>query len=593
MDTLLLGHIRLLYIEAGREESPIKGRLVTAELESAPPYEGLSYTWGVVEYTSTITCNGSYTPVTQNLYDALRYLRQPDRERIMWIDAICINQKNDQERTEQVDLMKDIYKKAMHVVIWLGKDTAEDTDAFTLLGRFEKLFAEKGLVDVGSVENLLNGLALPVEESKEWAALVRLFQRPWFQRIWVLQEAVMARTMTVVCGSNLVGWNLIYQVAMSVQKSGMLGVFLVDPHAPGIGCVVVIGKLKIAHELAQTGDWTLLELLRLTRKYNATDPRDKVFALHSVVTDPGSIGAAVNYSKPLEEVYTDVAAHELMQKKTLFCLANAGISKMPENPKLPSWVADWSHDNERKSIIAAGAKFNADRGSLPILSILEGKKVLKVRGFVFDVVSELNRVYAGREKIDMDPTSDAAQKKKIIDGKRAIENCIELAKGAHKFSEGQALEEAFWRTLCCDLTPDIPPSRAPEEYGRGYKLWRKFHDAMREDGTYDFTHEVYKNPEFLKNNWIHTSVFVNAVLKFTVGRNMCVTNAGYLGRVPMGSAIEDKICILFGGCVPFVLRESGDGFFKFIGECYIHGIMDGEAMEGQDIESLNQDFAIR
>jgi Heterokaryon incompatibility protein (HET) len=90
MDTLPPGHIRLLHIEAGRDESLVVGKLVTKELQSAPPFEALSYTWGVVEFTSTITCDGSPMPVTQNLYEALTYLRQPDQERIMWIDAICI-----------------------------------------------------------------------------------------------------------------------------------------------------------------------------------------------------------------------------------------------------------------------------------------------------------------------------------------------------------------------------------------------------------------------------------------------------------------------------------------------------------------------
>src|SRR5882724_7888649 len=104
MGNLPKGHIRLLHIEAGSDESPIIVKLVTTDLNLATSYEGLSYTWGVVELTSTITCDGSLMPVTQNLYDALRYLRQPDRERIMWIDAICINQKNDLERTQQVGM---------------------------------------------------------------------------------------------------------------------------------------------------------------------------------------------------------------------------------------------------------------------------------------------------------------------------------------------------------------------------------------------------------------------------------------------------------------------------------------------------------
>jgi hypothetical protein len=282
-----------------------------------------------------------------------------------------------------------------------------------------------------------------------------------------------------------------------------------------------------------------------------------------------------------------------MQKKTLFCLANAGISAAPENLKLPSWVADWSHDNERKSIITAGGNFNATRGSQPILSISEDKQLLTIRGFMLDVVSELNRVYAGRERIEMDPTLVQEQKRKALNLKRAIQNSVKLANRAHKFPEGQNSEEALWRTLCCDLTPDIPPSRAPQEFGKGFQLLLKFLDAMKEDGTYNFDHEVYKSPEFLKNNLVHNSVFMNAVQKFTIGRNMCVTAGGFLGRVPMGSAIGDKICILFGGCVPFVLRDSDGGYFKFIGECYIHGIMDGEAMEGLDTESMGENFEIR
>jgi hypothetical protein len=591
MDTLPPGHIRLLHIEAGIDESLVVAKLVTKELQSAPPFEALSYTWGVVEFTSTITCDGSPMPVTQNLYEALTYLRQPDQERIVWIDAICINQTNNLERTQQVGIMKDIYKKAMHVVIWLGKETAEDADAFNLLSRFEELFKAKGMVPVGVVEN--HRLGLPAEESEEWTALVRLFQKPWFQRIWVLQEAVMARKITFVCGCRLVGWQLIYQVALSVQSSGMLGTYQVDPHAPGISCTIVIGRLKIAHGLANNGDWTLLELLRLTRKYNAADERDKVFALHGVVTNLSSISAAVDYSKSWEEVCTDVAVHELMQKRTLSILADAGICTYSKNPELPSWVADWSHDNERKTTIETGASFSADGGSQPILSTSKDKKILTVRGFVFDTVAELNQVYVTREQIDMDPRSEAAQRKKRLESKRSIESCVELAKNAHQVPEGQNSEEVLWRTLCCDLTPNIPPRRAPESYAGGYKFLRRLQEVIKEDGSYGFTHQLYKDPEFWQKNLIPGSVFVNSVLKFTIARNMCVTTRGYLGRVPRGSEIGDKICILFGGSVPFVLRDNHDGYFKFIGECYVHGIMDGEAVKGQEISVRAQDFDIR
>jgi hypothetical protein len=136
MDALLLGHIRLLHIEVGYNEQPLYCRLVGASLTCSPSYEALSYTWGTTEKNSSITCGGLLLFVTQNLHEALRHLRQPNRERVMWVDALCINQDNHCERTEQVLMMRNIYANASHVVIWLGKDTCEDKVAFSILNRF-------------------------------------------------------------------------------------------------------------------------------------------------------------------------------------------------------------------------------------------------------------------------------------------------------------------------------------------------------------------------------------------------------------------------------------------------------------------------
>jgi Heterokaryon incompatibility protein (HET) len=192
MDPLAPDHIRLLYIEPGVDESPIRCRLVTTSLEASPPYEALSYTWGSTEKDSTITCDNVPIFVTQNLYDAIKYLRNSENERIMWIDAVCINQRNDQERTEQVGIMKVIYAKASRVVIWLGRETSEDKGAFFILSRFKELFAKYGLVEVvGPIPD--TDLGFPQWSDPEWSALVRLFQREWFRRIWVVQEATVSK----------------------------------------------------------------------------------------------------------------------------------------------------------------------------------------------------------------------------------------------------------------------------------------------------------------------------------------------------------------------------------------------------------------
>jgi hypothetical protein len=98
---------------------------------------------------------------------------------------------------------------------------------------------------------------------------------------------------------------------------------------------------------------------------------------------------------------------------------------------------------------------------------------------------------------------------------------------------------------------------------------------MTPEGDYDWAKDPGGKP--IGPDLLHVMPFVNAVMRLSIARKMCITSTGYLGRVPHGSVPGDKICILFGGSIPFVLRERDDGDFTFIGEAYVHGIMDGEA----------------
>jgi hypothetical protein len=112
---------------------------------------------------------------------------------------------------------------------------------------------------------------------------------------------------------------------------------------------------------------------------------------------------------------------------------------------------------------------------------------------------------------------------------------------------------------------------------------------MGEDGKVDM---AKIDSDFIQKNWKEVGPYLHGAQIFSIGRNVCVTARGYMGRVPHGSASGDIICIFEGANVPFVIRECGGGFFRFIGECYMHGIMDGETMKRHDIESLSRDFKI-
>lgn len=89
-------------------------------------FDALSYTWGIPSFTQIILCNGISHPVTTNLEIALKAYRSPKEDRYIWVDALCINQQDDREKSEQVANMLAIFQKAMHVTAWIGKDEDED-----------------------------------------------------------------------------------------------------------------------------------------------------------------------------------------------------------------------------------------------------------------------------------------------------------------------------------------------------------------------------------------------------------------------------------------------------------------------------------
>jgi hypothetical protein len=141
--------------------------------------------------------------------------------------------------------------------------------------------------------------------------------------------------------------------------------------------------------------------------------------------------------------------------------------------------------------------------------------------------------------------------------------------------------------MCCDLSVGRITTRAPVEYGIGYRTLRRMQNIMTPEGDYDWS----KDPS-MGTDILHVMPYINAVMRLSTARKVCVTSNGYLGRAAHGSVIGDKICIFFGASVPFVLRERDDGGFMFVGEAYVHGLMDGEALKEFDIESLSQDFKL-
>jgi hypothetical protein len=151
--------IRLLKLEPSDGTSALRGNLIEASLNDAPKYNALSYAWGSQDLSRRIYCDGKILSITENCREILRHLRSKTQSQMLWIDAICINQESNAERSQQVQLMGDIYKTAQQVLVWLGKGTRDSNLAFeylsqfaarasTRLEEFERFLAEK-LMQIG------------------------------------------------------------------------------------------------------------------------------------------------------------------------------------------------------------------------------------------------------------------------------------------------------------------------------------------------------------------------------------------------------------------------------------------------------------
>jgi hypothetical protein len=346
--------IRLVVLEPGSSKAPVRCRLIHVSLDKNPKYEALSYTWGDPSMKgSRIFLDDKIFQVGMNLNRALVNLRDEDmdcpKERRLWIDAICINQADITERNEQVQRMKMIYSKAIRVVIWLGS-YQEDLDNLLEFDEedwgFHVLKPAKH-EEISRAYDLLRYLSTPsstykdvqtlVAESaksatkQDWANCRRLLMRPWFERIWVIQEIFVAQEAKVVCGRLILDWREFSKASevMIVQSYQL-------PWSDDLKFILQSVEwwraltINVIHRMPSR---TMLALLHRLQNYKCTNPRDRIFALLGVCDD--AHGVKVDYGSSVQDFYINWAWVQIDKTRRLdvFCYCNDSSSL-----GLPSWV---------------------------------------------------------------------------------------------------------------------------------------------------------------------------------------------------------------------------------------------------------------
>jgi len=268
-------------------------------------YEALSYVWGSTELVEYIILNGKRHWITDNLYSALQCLRLHDRDRYLWIDAICINQADKEEQGWQVQQMGNIFGSAEGVLFWLGKATLEIISLMDALNQHSRT----------SVDCQLGQLTL--DDDNRWdnyrTGLRQLLGRQWFTRVWILQEVANARKATVCCGSWSISAEIFARAPSIIREEP-------EPHCQPI--------LEIMSGPSRSGSWwsqkrDLYTLLRRFPASKATDERDKIYALLGMSSNPlDTRSIDIDYQKPTYQVIhqaityllrsTSISIHEIL-----------------------------------------------------------------------------------------------------------------------------------------------------------------------------------------------------------------------------------------------------------------------------------------
>lgn len=304
----------------------LHGSLEISSLSKRPDYMAVSYTWadpdGGRSLCEEIFLGDLWTPlpVTSNCAAALRRLRSGHQTQTLWIDSICINQFSTDEKSHQVGLMRDIYSRATSVALFLGGD--EDApDTRLLKETADSLFYNGSQGDV------------TWSAFHDHIAVRALFDRPYWSRIWVIQEVLLSKKAIVVLGETTIPLQSLLKARL-VEPDGSEREFSKPPW------------LRLGRSLPIRDFHGLSNLLTETAACLATDPRDMVFALLGLVQGAHLEGLAADYSKAIDEIRIGIAAYFLIRHRQINILKSAAFAADERQddgllPGSPSWVPSW------------------------------------------------------------------------------------------------------------------------------------------------------------------------------------------------------------------------------------------------------------
>ena len=542
-------HVRLVLLNVGTRNDALSIEVQeNVELQTVPVYEALSYTWGDSKKECSISCGSESIAITANLAAALLQLRSPDKPRTLWIDQICINQDDVDERSKQVALMRKIYSKAENVVIWLGEEGPDDEMAFrfvpVLLSHLPPLSTSNGGVPR---RGLVARDILPIAGSPSWIALSRIFSRPYFRRSWIVQEVALARHAVVHCGPHVIDWDLL--AAASTYQMSQLPSDAENAHD-------AVAAIMEFHRNDHGKGNNIVDTLFMAYRFNCTDPRDKVFAMlglaQALVLQP-------SYSVRVEDVYLTTTRTLILE------FGNLDILCCVSHPKtiasLPSWVPDWQAQVVVKRKLGKSTVRTSDAPSQQV-SYSDDYRILMVEGWCVASIASIANVFTRNES------------GLLVGWNEFVDKSIH--------PDGNSPTDLYRRTLLGGER--LPGLTSDEELHSAYEAWHNLL-TRRDRGYKPLTNVPDENEK--------GSEFDRVMTETCFGRRLFVTAQHNLGLAPSDTRVGDVVCFFENTSTPFILRLRGS-YFELIGESYVSEFVEqGLPLSHLTPEKEKREFAIR
>jgi hypothetical protein len=567
-------------------------------------YEALSYVWGDPGAQKEIEVSGMIVNVTENLHAALQRLRYPAQKRTIWIDQLCINQSDNLERSNQVAMMRDIYRRCSCCIIWLGELNDVPSKDASAVFTFLKEVAAVATTPYMGLPTLFRDNPDGVAARKAFAAFA-MYGNPWWSRIWTVQEAMIPHDAVLVWGHLSVSRADVLATSRHLRSDLMHAHFPDTFKAKRVQHYEMLRRMLypihgFIHSSTHDGP---LDLLLRWRHRDASNPRDKVYALMGLLPDDILPSARTyDYEAPPSLLFANVTFDLIRLENGLRPLL--GSCEMTHcTTALPTWAIDfantnrlgmrqlkwWNHSHRYRQFSACGSRI------LQAALDYEGT-ALSLAGSFMDVVDVCSKIY------DV-PGDVPILSSRLYESMNDWGALIELWRESHAFQvfykTGETWEAALLQTVLGDLVmAEYPIERVKVAHlGSLVKLWaapngntqgmsaEPEHGAdtnqrffMRDGGYMGVGPPVTRDKEY--------GTLYESVCGMVPNQTFFITKKGYIGVGPPDTRPGDQVWILYGGQVPFVLRnitqeDNREELEKgtLVGDAYVHGIMDGEAMQ--------------